>query len=117
MNHYGTVNHSHLIVRPELTEFTLRCCNGVPCVSPPSVLQSSGCRRSRAKHDRMSSGRDDDRGRAYQYHDDRSRYSQQHGQQPPRRKRSRSPSRDDSVWGRDRRQWARPSRTEDDDSV
>ena len=62
----------------------------------------------------MSSGRDDDRGRAYQYHDDRSRYSQQHGQQPPRRKRSRSPSRDDSVWGRDRRQWGRPSRTEDD---
>ena len=59
----------------------------------------------------MSSGRrDHERGRAY--HDDRSRH-RQHGQRSPRRKRSRSPSRDDSVWGRDRRQWGRPSRSED----
>ena len=57
----------------------------------------------------FSGRRDDDRARAY--HDDRSRYSQQHGQQPPRRKRSRSP--DGSVWGRDRRQWGRTSRSDD----
>ena len=78
------------------------------CLSPlPSVLQP----KKPSSRLPMSSGRrDDDRG-GRAYHDDRSRYS---SQQPPRRKRSRSPSRDDSVWGRDQRQWGRPSRNQDD---
>ena len=79
---------------------------------PPSVLQPGTRPKPSRTVCRMESGRrDDERGRAY--HDDRSRYSQQHGQQPPRRKRSRSPSRDDLVWGRDRKQWGRTSRSDD----